>query len=104
MTEAKVRTQIVEACRRLYARNLLAASDGNVSFRLSDDRILFTPSGRQKGFIAEADIAVMQLGGDVVAGTPSAEQSMHLHIDYGNEVCRTNPKLCRYLTSSAGCG
>ncbi len=80
MTEALARTQIVDACRRLYARNLLAASDGNVSVRLSDDKILFTPTGRQKGFICPDDIAVMTLSGDVKTGAPSGEQSMHLHI------------------------
>ncbi len=78
MTESEIRNQIVEACRRLYARNMLAASDGNISFRISDSRILFTPSGRQKAFIHADEIAVMELNGDVVLGNPSGEQLMHL--------------------------
>lgn len=80
MNETTARSQIVEACRRLYARNCLAASDGNVSVRLSDDKILFTPTGRQKGFITVDDLAIMSLDGDVKSGAPSGEQAMHLHI------------------------
>lgn len=80
MNESTARSAIVEACRRLYARNLLAASDGNVSVRLSDDKILFTPTGRQKAFITPDDLAVVSLSGDAKAGSPSSEQAMHLHI------------------------
>ena len=36
---------IVEICQRLHGRNMLAAADGNISYRVSDDEILITPSG-----------------------------------------------------------
>ena len=80
MTESEARLAIPSVCQRLYARNMLAAADGNVSVRLSDERILFTPSGRQKAFIAPEDVAVVSLSGDVVGGKPSAERDMHLAI------------------------
>jgi L-fuculose-phosphate aldolase len=80
MTEAAARSQIVDVCRRLYARNLLAASDGNVSIRLDDGQILITPSGRQKGFITPEEVAITDLEGKAIAGKPSGEQAMHLHI------------------------
>ncbi|HMN69419.1 MAG TPA: class II aldolase/adducin family protein, partial [Bdellovibrionales bacterium] len=80
MTEALARTEIVEVCRRLYARNLLAAADGNVSFRLDDERILFTPSGRQKGFLRPEELTLVRLDGRVVQGKPSGEREMHLEI------------------------
>ncbi len=85
MTEAQppaemIRAEIISVCRRLYDRNCLAGSDGNVSYRLSDEEILFTPSGRQKAFIREDDIAVTDLSGKARAGRPSGEQAMHLHI------------------------
>ena len=80
MNEQAIRTQMVEACHRLYQRNMLAAGDGNVSFRLSDERILFTPSGRPKAFLEPDQITVMTLDGEVVEGTPSGERRMHLEI------------------------
>ncbi len=78
--ENQIRTQMVEACRRLYARNMLAAADGNVSYRISDQRILITPSGVAKAFISPEQIAVIDLEGTVLSGKPSAERLMHLEI------------------------
>jgi L-fuculose-phosphate aldolase len=80
MTEAEIRAGMVDICRRLYARNMLAAADGNVSYRIDDQRILFTPSGRQKAFITPDDVAVTTLDGEVLAGAPSGERLMHLRI------------------------
>lgn len=80
MTEIETRLKIVEVCRRLYDRNMLAAADGNVSARTKDDFILMTPTGRQKGFIDPGDMAVLSESGEVVTGAPSAERLMHLEI------------------------
>ena len=35
----KMNKAIVKVCKRLWARNMLASADGNVSYRLSDDRV-----------------------------------------------------------------
>ncbi len=80
MTEIEIRQKMVEACRRLYNRNMLAAADGNISFRLRDNHVLFTPSGRQKAFIEPGDIAVATADGHVFSGQPSGEKLMHLEI------------------------
>ena len=79
-TESQIRNQIVEVCQRLYARNMLAAADGNVSFRISNERILFTPSGVQKAFIRPEQITVVSIDGKVKEGKPSGEREMHLAI------------------------
>lgn len=78
--EASIRLEIVQACRRLYQRNMLAAADGNISFRLTNGRILITPSGRPKAFIEPNELAVMNLEGQVLEGKPSSERCMHLEI------------------------
>lgn len=79
-TEAVLRAQMLQVCRRLYDRNMLAAADGNVSVRLSDNRILITPSGVAKAFASSEQIAVMNLQGEVLSGEPSGERLMHLEI------------------------
>ena len=71
---------ILETCRRLYARNMLAAADGNVSIRLSDQEILFTPTGKNKGFITAKDIATISLDNKIIEGNPSSERLMHLSV------------------------
>ncbi len=74
------RSEIVEICRRLHGRNMLAAADGNVSVRVSDEEILFTPTGLNKGFISESDMAVVTLQNRVISGNPSGERLMHLEV------------------------
>lgn len=72
--------QIVLVCQRLHQRNMLAAADGNISFRISDEKILITPSGIAKAFIKVEEMAVINLKGEVIKGKPSSEKLMHLEI------------------------
>ena len=72
--------QIVLVCQRLHQRNMLAAADGNISFRISDDEILITPSGIAKGFMKADEMAVINLKGETIRGNPSSEKLMHLEV------------------------
>lgn len=78
-TEA-ILQEICESCRRLYARNLLAGGDGNVSWRFPDGRIAMTPSGVSKQGLRSADLAWLSPEGEVLMGRPSSEWSMHLAV------------------------
>lgn len=72
--------EIQQACRRLWDRNMLASADGNISYRLSNEEILITPSGVAKAFMDPEEIAVINLEGEVLRGRPSGERMMHLKI------------------------
>lgn len=72
--------EICEIARRLHARNMLAAGDGNISFRISDQEILITPSGVSKAFIQPEDLAVITLDNQILKGKPSSERLMHLEV------------------------
>ncbi len=82
----RIASDIVEICERLHERNMLAAADGNISYRISDDEILITPSGIAKAFMKPEQMAVINLKGEVLVGNPSSERLMHL------EIFRTTPK------------
>lgn len=71
---------LCDVCRRLHARNLLAAADGNVSLLLDDGRIAVTPSGVAKARLRPEDLAYLDPGGAVLAGRPSTERLMHLAV------------------------
>ena len=49
--QQQLKEDIVRICRMLHRKNYLAATDGNVSVRLGD-RVLITPSGVHKGYMA----------------------------------------------------
>lgn len=71
---------LLDACRRLHASGLLAASDGNLSVRLPDGRIAMTPSGVPKARVQLEEMAYLALDGAILSGRPSSERAMHLAI------------------------
>jgi L-fuculose-phosphate aldolase len=50
------REAIVEACRRLHARGLIAGTEGNISVRLDEEFMLITPAGADKATLQPDDI------------------------------------------------
>jgi L-fuculose-phosphate aldolase len=79
--EAEARAELVEICRRLHARDLIGAGEGNVSLRLAPGRFLVTPAGANKGYLAPGELVVVDAAGAVVRGAggrASTELRMHL--------------------------
>ena len=64
----------------LHHKNMLAACDGNISYRYDDNTILITPSGKPKFLLEEKDISVIDINGKVIKGKPSSEMLMHLEV------------------------
>lgn len=79
LSEPAARQHVVDVCRRLYEKGLIAAGDGNVSVKLDAERVLVTPSGFHKGFIKPDDLIITDLQGRRIKGThkPSSEFLMH---------------------------
>ncbi len=80
MIEQKKET--ADFMNRLYARSLTTTSGGNISLRISDDRILLTPSATDKGRMLPEQIAEIGMDGTnfTSALKPSGETAMHLAI------------------------
>lgn len=74
------RADLVEICRRLHARDLIGAGEGNVSVRLRDGRFLVTPSGANKGYLAPDDLVVVDAAGVVVEGRGRASTELRMHL------------------------
>jgi L-fuculose-phosphate aldolase len=71
---------LLDACRRLHAGGLLAASDGNLSVRLPNGLIAMTPSGVPKAKVRLGELAHLHLDDTILSGRPSSERAMHLAI------------------------
>jgi L-fuculose-phosphate aldolase len=80
--DSDLRPEVIKVCRQLYNKGLIAATDGNVSVRLSQGDILITPGGVHKGFLNESDLVVVDSEGHVLKGLgrPSSELVMHMAI------------------------
>lgn len=65
----------------LYDRSYVVSSDGNVSIRLDENRVLATPTMMCKGRMTEADLAVTDMEGKPLSDKrASSELAMHLLI------------------------
>ena len=72
MDQAQATTAIIEAGRRLGARGLISAGEGNLSVLLDDGRLLITPSGRRKDELQGDDLIVVSFqGSDRDARSPT---------------------------------
>lgn len=78
----RLREEIVAIGKRLYDRGLVGGSEGNISVRVDEARILATPSGACKGFLSPRDLVVTSASGELLSGNspPSSELKMHLRI------------------------
>lgn len=72
--------QILDTAKRLYARNMLAAADGNISVRLNQNQILMTPSGVSKAFLRVEELSLVTLDNQILWGNASSERLMHLEV------------------------
>ncbi len=74
------REGIIQVGRRMYERGFVASNDGNVSIRVSDDRVVVTPTGISKGFMAKGDLVLVDMKGEKTSGKrqPTSEIKMHL--------------------------
>ena len=81
-SERQNRSQIVFYGKMLHERGYVAATDGNLSVRLDEERILATPTCMSKGMLRPSDIVIVDMKGKLRNGRRkvSSEIGMHLMI------------------------
>src|ERR671932_678498 len=81
MDEQTARREIVRVGQLMYERSYVVSSDGNVSVRLDDGRVVATPTQTCKGRMTEEMCAVTDLAGKALnERRASSELAMHLLI------------------------
>lgn len=80
LTENKYKKQICDIGKRIYDKGFVAANDGNISIRVSENEFLITPTGVSKGFMTPDMILKVDGQGNVLDGDyrPTSEMKMHL--------------------------
>jgi L-fuculose-phosphate aldolase len=86
------RQKLVEIAKRMYDRNMNAALGGNVSIR-QGDAVIITPSGVNKGFMAELDLIAVDLEGNRLYGNGVASSEAKMHY----EVYRERPDVAAII-------
>src|SRR2546421_5819293 len=80
INEYKVKEQICEIGRRVYARGFAAANDGNISVRLNDREVMCSPTMVSKGFMKPEDLCKVDYEGKQLAGTRKRSSEILLHL------------------------
>src|SRR5438132_1546103 len=80
MNEYKIKQELCEIGRRVYARGFAAANDGNISYRLNDKEILCTPTMVCKGFMKCEDMCKVDYEGKQLAGSRKRSSEILLHL------------------------
>ncbi len=80
MNEFKLKEQICEIGRRVYAKGFAAANDGNITVRLSEREFLCTPTMVSKGFLKPEDICKIDIEGKQLAGVRKRSSEVLLHL------------------------
>jgi len=81
VNEFKLKQEICEIGRRVYAKGFAAANDGNISCRLDEQRVLCTPTLVCKGFLKPDDICTVDMSGKQVAGRKKRTSEVLLHLE-----------------------
>lgn len=64
----------------MYDRGWMAASDGNITVRLDQERLLATPSGVCKGQLSPDDLIVCNTTGEKISGQGQRTTEMQMHV------------------------
>ncbi|HJQ34275.1 MAG TPA: class II aldolase/adducin family protein [Pyrinomonadaceae bacterium] len=96
MDEQTARREIVRVGKLMYERSYVVSSDGNISVRLDDGRVVATPTQTGKGRMTEDGLAVTDSEGKPLNDRrASSELAMHLLIYREREdvraVCHAHP-------------
>lgn len=83
-SEYEIKKQICDIGKRIYNQGMVAANDGNISVKISDNEFLCTPTGVSKGFMTPEYICKVDANGNVLQAEgnfrPSSEIKMHMRV------------------------
>lgn len=82
MNEKELRELICDICNKMWQLGWVAANDGNVTAKISENKFLATPTGISKSFITPDKLLIVNKKGEVLEAAtgyrPSSEIKMHL--------------------------
>jgi len=76
-----IKKEICEIGRRLYAQGFAAGNAGNISYRLSGNSVLCTPTQICKGFMKADDLCEVDMDGNQIAGKRKRTSEILMHLE-----------------------
>jgi L-fuculose-phosphate aldolase len=85
----RMKQEICEIGDRIYKRGFAAANDGNITYRVSENEVLCTPTMHCKGFLKPEDICLIDMNGKQLAGAKKRSSEALLHL----EIMKARPEV-----------
>jgi L-fuculose-phosphate aldolase len=79
-TDHHLRREIVRCGALLHTSGFIAATDGNLSVRLDDNRVLVTPTGMSKGMMKTSDLVIVDMEGRKLKGRREVTSEIGMHL------------------------
>lgn len=79
-SDMEARRELVKFSRWLYRLGYMPGTSGNLSVKLSDDRILATPTGCNKLLLKAVDMIVADMDGHRITGTRNVTSEIGMHL------------------------
>lgn len=79
-TEHHLRREIIRCGALLHTSGFIAATDGNLSVRLDDNRVLVTPTGMSKGMMKTSDLVIVDMEGRKLKGRRQVTSEIGMHL------------------------
>ena len=76
----RIKQEICEIGRRLYSKGFAAANDGNITYRISENEVVCTPTMICKGFMRPDDLCTVDMEGKQLSGTRKRTSEVLLHL------------------------
>ena len=82
MSHEKIKEEVIKVCRKMVDSGLVVAKQGNISVKISDNKIIVTPSKLSYERMTVSDLLILDIDGSLIEGIrkPSKETPMHLAI------------------------
>ena len=88
-TDHQFRREIIRYGALLHGCGFIAATDGNLSVRLDEDRVLVTPTGMSKGMMRTSDLVIVDMEGRKLKGHREVTSEIGMHL----LIYRTRPDV-----------
>lgn len=86
-SQTELREDICAVGRMIWQRGYVAANDGNISVRLSQDLVLATPTGVSKGLLKPDMLVLLDMNGRQLDGHLRMSSEIQMHLAMYRERC-----------------
>ena len=76
----QIKKEICDIGDRIYRKGFAAGNDGNISYRISENQVVCTPTLVCKGYLKPDDLCIVDMEGKQLSGRRKRTSEVMLHL------------------------